>query len=144
MTLSHSSLFMALCLACSPVIADRPAMSDRGDGYSPYGGGETVQMESVDRPAMQSMQAPAPQPVMTETVQQTTGDVLEMQPGETLNIKLLNFPRRGMDMSRVQNELGEPLVISPTVGEPPITTWSYADRKVYFEGSTVIHVVATN
>ena len=81
--------------------------------------------------------------------QQYTGDVVqlppkEMQPGETIKIQLLDYPRRGMTMDKVKNELGEPLQISPTVGQPPITTWHYTDRKVYFEGTSVIHVVAGN
>ena len=85
------------------------------------------------------------EPVETSiTVQEQTGDVMEIQPGETIPVTVLGFPSRGMDMSRVKNELGEPLTISPTVGEPPITTWGYPDRKVYFEGRTVIHAVSTN
>ena len=67
--------------------------------------------------------------------------MLEMQPGDTIVINPLDFPRRGMSMDKVQNELGRPAEISPTVGEPPITSWTYPDRVVYFEGSKVIHVV---
>ena len=73
------------------------------------------------------------QPMQQRMETTVTGDVLEIQPGETIPVQMLDFPRRGMTMGRVQNELGEPLTISPTVGQPPITTWSYPDRKVYFE-----------
>ena len=73
-------------------------------------------------------------------VKQVTGDVLEMQPGEII-INPLDFPRRGMSMDKVQNELGRPVEISPTIGEPPITSWTYPDRVVFFEYSRVIHVV---
>lgn len=113
--------------------ADRPSMSERS---APAPQAEPVMSEPA--PVMQQ----APVEVMTETVQ--SGDVMQIQPGETVPVQVLPFPRRGMDMSRVQNELGEPLTISPTVGQPPITTWSYPDRKVYFEGRTVIHAVAIN
>ena len=101
-----------------------------------------------DRPAMaeRDMQpAPmveTPPPEMREK-QVITGDALEMQPGETITINPLDFPRRGISMDKVKNELGEPLTISGPVGEPPITTWGYADRDVYFEYSKVIHVVQT-
>jgi hypothetical protein len=76
------------------------------------------------------------------TSQQVTGDALELQPGETLPIKPLDFPRRGMSMTTVETQLGVPNEISDSVGEPPITSWTYADRIVYFEHSKVIHAVA--
>jgi hypothetical protein len=86
---------------------------------------------------------------MQQQNQQTyqTGDVVqlpakEMQPGETLKIQLLDSPRRGMSMENVQFTYGQPIAISETVGKPPITHWIYNDRVVYFERSTVIHVVA--
>ena len=79
--------------------------------------------------------------------QQQTGNVIqlsakEMQPGETIKIKLLDYPRRGMTMDKVRNEYGQPTVVSDSVGQPPITSWTYNDRIVYFEYSTVLHVVA--
>ncbi|NOQ70343.1 MAG: hypothetical protein GQ573_09565 [Gammaproteobacteria bacterium] len=117
----------------------------------------------ANRPAMQGSSevnnaaeevAPDTQHEMTSSVdiimqQQTqqTGDVIqlpakEMQPGETIRIKLLDFPRRGMSMDKVQNEYGQPSVVSDSIGQPPITSWTYNDRIVYFEYSTVLHVVA--
>jgi len=60
----------------------------------------------------------------------------------TPQLILVDFPRRGMDMSKVVNELGEPVTRHPAVGNPPITRWDYADRTVFFEYSHVIHVVA--
>lgn len=77
----------------------------------------------------------------TET--KVTGDVIELQPGDTLPIRILDFPRRGMTMEKVRNELGEPLTMSAAIGTPPITSWTYNDRIVYFEYSSVVHVVAT-
>ena len=78
---------------------------------------------------------------------ETRGDVLDMpqpelnQP-ETAALSLLDFPRRGMDQEKVQSELGSPVEIKSAVGQPPITRWIYNDRVVYFEYSTVLHVVA--
>lgn len=78
---------------------------------------------------------------------ETRGDVLDMpqpelnQP-ETSTLSLLDFPRRGMDQEKVQSELGSPVEIKSAVGQPPITRWIYNDRVVYFEYSTVLHVVA--
>ena len=79
--------------------------------------------------------------------QEQTGDVVtlppkEMQAGETLQIRLLDFPRRGMTMDKVRNEIGQPNYASEAVGKPPITSWTYSDRIVYFEYSKVLHVVA--
>lgn len=91
--------------------------------------------------------APSSVDIMMQQEARHTGDVLqmpakEMQPGETLQIILLENPRRGMSMQKVQQEYGQPIAISDSVGEPPITRWTYQDRVVYFEHSTVIHVVA--
>ena len=129
MKTSQLLLASSLILALGPVKADRPAMSERDATPAPAAPAEPVMMEPVET---------------SITVQEQTGDVMEIQPGETIPVTVLGFPSRGMDMSRVKNELGEPLTISPTVGEPPITTWGYPDRKVYFEGRTVIHAVSTN
>ena len=84
--------------------------------------------------------------IMQQQTQQT-GDVIqlpakEMQPGETIRIKLLDYPRRGMTMDMVQKNYGQPSAISGSIGQPPITSWTYNDRVVYFEYSTVLHVVA--
>ena len=109
--------------------ADRPAMSERYD--------EPVQ------PQPMAIEQPEQTEVIVEeiVVEQVTGDVLEMQPGDTIIINPLDFPRRGMSMNRVENELGQPVDISPGIGDPPITSWSYPDRVVFFEYSKVIHVV---
>jgi hypothetical protein len=133
-----------LLLISSRVFADRPAMEDS----SP------VTESEVPAAAQESNHRPEPTPVSavdlsiqqesTSATQQHTGDALEIQPGETLPINALDFPRRGMAMSKVQNELGQPSEISETVGEPPITSWIYADRTVYFEHSNVVHVVANH
>ena len=116
-------------------MADRPAMSER------YDEPDQAQPMAIDQPE-QAGEAAAEEAIVEEVViEQVSGDVLEMQPGDTIVINPLDFPRRGMSMDKVQNELGRPAEISPTVGEPPITSWTYPDRVVYFEGSKVIHVV---
>ena len=109
--------------------ADRPAMSERYD--------------EPEQPQPMAIEQPEQTEAIVEEVviEQVTGDVLEMQPGDTIIINPLDFPRRGMSMDRVENELGQPLDISPGIGDPPITSWSYSDRVVFFEYSKVIHVV---
>ena len=72
------------------------------------------------------------------------GDVIELQAGDTLPVNIIDFPRRGMTMDKVKNELGQPREASDAIGKPPITTWTYNDRVVYFEYSSVVHVVATH
>jgi len=110
-------------------MAERPSMSERYE--------DSAQIEFTET----EQQEPAEIIVEEPVVRHITGDVLEMQPGDTIIITPLDFPRRGMSMDKVQNELGRPVEISPTVGEPPISRWTYADRVVFFEHSRVIHVV---
>lgn len=76
--------------------------------------------------------------VQTETIEQ--GDVLETP--QVASVRVLDFPRRGMTTDKVENELGRPIEIVPAIGQPPISRWIYNDRTVYFEYSSVIHVVA--
>ena len=150
-TLSFS-LFAVTLLSSSIAFANRPAMEESSE-VSHEVRSEVVEATSKTRPeALPEDQQAMPSSVeimMQQQNQQTyqTGDVVqlpakEMQPGETLKIQLLDFPRRGMSMDRVQFTYGQPIAISETVGKPPITHWIYNDRVVYFEHSTVIHVVA--
>jgi len=67
----------------------------------------------------------------------------EIKPGETVAVKLLDFPKRGMTMRQVMNKLGKPNKASMGIGKPPIRHWKYDDRIIYFENTTVVHVVAT-
>ncbi len=108
-------------------LANRPAAAEESDNTN------TPPASSVDN--------------MMQQETQQTGDVIvlppkEMQAGETIQIIQLDFPRRGMSMDKVQNEYGQPVSTSSSVGQPPITSWTYNDRIVYFEYSTVLHVVA--
>ena len=96
----------------------------------------------ADRPAMDDQIEPTTEGTSTET--QVTGDVIELQSNEILPIRVMDFPRRGMTMEKVKNELGEPLEVSDMIGKPPIISWTYNDRVVYFEYSRVVHVVGTH
>jgi hypothetical protein len=110
-------------------MAERPAMAERFDA-------------AVDEETMLMFEPVQAEPTTEAIViEPTSGDVLELQPGETIIINPLDFPVRGMTMDKVQNELGQPAEIAPSIGEPPITRWTYADRVVFFERSRVIHVV---
>lgn len=142
------ALMAATLLFSSSVFANRPAMEENNKASSDISS-KTVEATSETRPEAQQT---APSSVELMMQQQNlqryqTGDVVqlpakEIQPGETLKIQLLDFPRRGMSMEKVQFTYGQPIAISERVGKPPITRWTYNDRVVYFEYSTVIHVVA--
>jgi len=140
-------VFVVALLFTSSVLANRPAMNETSQAAS-----KTTESSESEKAVF----SPRPEPltssveiIMQQQNQQRyqTGDVLqlppkEMQPGETINIKLLDSPRRGMSMDNVQATYGHPVAISESVGEPPITHWTYDDRIVFFEYSTVIHAVA--
>ena len=150
-TLSFA-LFTATLLSSSSAFANRPAMEESSEASDEVKN-EVIEAASEARPEtlpeeLQAMPSSV-EIMMQQQTQQTyqTGDVVqlpakEMQPGETLKIPLLDFPRRGMSMDKVQFTYGQPIAISDTVGKPPITRWIYNDRVVYFEHTTVIHVVA--
>jgi len=140
-------LSSCLILVSTTAIANRPAMDDHRPSAEPApvetpAAAPVTTQEVAPQPESAVELGMRQQPVQQYTEQQQIGDALELQSGETLPVQLLEFPRRGMTMDKVQNEMGEPLSISETVGEPPITGWSYNDRTVYFEHSTVLHVVA--
>lgn len=133
-------------------LANRPAMDD---GSATVNTMKQVEKQPEQGGIQNRPEADAPSAVevmMQRQSQQSTytrqsGDVIqlppkEMQPGETIKIKLLDYPRRGTSMDKVQQEFGQPMAMSQAVGKPPITHWTYNDRVVYFEYSTVLHVVA--
>jgi hypothetical protein len=143
-----SLLSTTLFLASFNSLAERPAAEDETN-YSTQV--EEVSIVDDMRPAAETEMAP---PAVTEktvvdTEQVSSGDTLAM-PGDNSEmveataqaIRTLDFPRRGMTQDKVQNELGRPGEIVPAVGQPPISRWIYNDRVVYFEYSSVIHVVA--
>jgi hypothetical protein len=66
-------------------------------------------------------------------------DVISKEPVN--NPSGLLRPTTGQTMDIVKVEFGEPDMIFPTIGEPPITRWKYAKFNVYFEHNHVIHSV---
>ncbi len=50
-------------------------------------------------------------------------------------------PTRGMTMTKVQAQFGEPAKRVSAVGDPPIARWEYSDFVVYFEYQYVLHTV---
>ena len=109
---------------------------------------ETDTMSETAEPSPFAEQELVPQALeqQTKTVEtQQQGDVLavpQATQAQPIAVQFLDFPRRGMSTDKVQNELGRPGEIIPAIGQPPILRWVYDDRVVYFEYSTVIHVVA--
>ena len=159
-TLNTTSLLL-LTLFSTGALANDPWAGldapDTGSGVSPIQDDAPVQntapveiMQEDSRPAAMD-EEPMPQeqdelvvtPDETEVIQQQ-GDVLNMAPtqGQPAPVTLLEFPRRGMTTDKVENEMGRPNEIIPAIGQPPISRWVYDDRTVYFEYSTVLHVVA--
>ena len=141
------SLTTLLLLLSSPVsFAERPAAEDTGEPVFI----ENDPAPAADmRPAAEDTMMPATDAASSARIEtRTSGDVLDMSvtqsPAEAVAqpVKQLEFPRRGMSQDKVQNELGRPIEIIPPVGEPPISRWVYDDRVVYFEYSSVVHVVA--
>ncbi len=55
--------------------------------------------------------------------------------------KEMEMPKRGVEMEKVRKIFGEPVGISATVGQPPITRWEYSEFVVHFESDKVIHSV---
>ena len=143
------SLILLGALISTTSLAERPYESS-----SPWASQVEDNTGGTDpRPAAVEEPAPEPEPeVITET--ESSGDVLSMpaaEPSEPApqtteavaqTVRTVDFPRRGMSQDKVQNELGRPIEIVPAVGTPPISRWVYDDRIIYFEYSSVIHVVA--
>jgi len=132
---------ICLLVLSTQVTANRPAEND------PIASNPAVEETSSNVPAPVSaepeMIPDAPPATDNSVSEEQSGDIITMQPeSSATQLILFDFPRRGMDMSKVVNELGEPVTRHPAVGNPPITRWDYADRTVFFEYSHVIHVVA--
>lgn len=136
--MNKTGLLIALFFSSGLAFADRPWVSEANTATDGHAAAPAVE-HTVEQADSGFVPAPAVAPPATQI---QTGTALELQPGETIPVRVLDFPQRGMSMDRVQNELGQPIDISPTVGQPPITTWHYNDRKVFFEYDKVIHTVA--
>ena len=141
---SHLVFVTCLLLISFQSYANRPAEDDPSPAVS-QSLPESESSSNVPAPVpAYSQSVPEAPPVEIITNEQSrSGDVIATpQNSSDTNIILLDFPKRGMVMSKVLNELGEPVTRFPAIGKPPITRWAYPDRIVFFEYSHVIHVVA--
>ena len=145
-SITHLGLLFTLGLLLSPAtFAERPADFETEVDTAPVTTSATPAQESMS--TSPDGGRPAAYDVKTET--RTSGDVMNMPQAEVQAMvaepelmKKLDFPRRGMKQEKVQQQLGRPIEIIPAVGKPPISRWVYDDRIVYFEYTSVIHVVA--
>lgn len=60
---------------------------------------------------------------------------------QTPELQNIARPTTGMLKAAVKQTYGEPLKENPAKGQPPISSWEYADFIVYFEYDHVIHSV---
>jgi hypothetical protein len=130
-------------LASSGSFAQRPAAEAETETAQPAAVANEVATPDM-RPAAEGSMV---EPMETHSETSTSGDVLDMgvqPPADAVAapVRQLDFPRRGMSQDKVQNELGRPIEIIPPIGQPPISRWVYDDRVIYFEYSSVVHVVA--
>ena len=141
-TLKAAGLLL-IALFSSSSWANSPFMDEDEAAASNQTEPQAVADQTSDSPFATDETPSAVQTETTETQQQ--GDVLGMPQNteaQPIAVRFLDFPRRGMTTDKVQNELGKPGEIIPAIGQPPISRWVYDDRIVYFEFSSVIHVVA--
>ena len=136
------SLFIfSLIFTSLQSIAGRPAEDDPSLAMEPM---TTDTSSNIPMPEQDNMETISEEQPAETTVNesQQPGDIIKLEKTAPAHIVIIDFPVRGMDMSKVINELGEPTTRFPAVGKPPITRWVYPDRTVFFEYSHVIHVVA--
>lgn len=62
--------------------------------------------------------------------------------GQQPTAQQVKMPSKGMSQANVRSAFGEPLETTPAKGQPPISSWKYAEFVVYFEYGHVIHSVA--
>jgi len=60
---------------------------------------------------------------------------------QTPELKQVARPATGATKAQVNNQFGAPLKENAPRGNPPISTWEYAEFTVYFEHNHVIHSV---
>ena len=132
-TLLHSLFVIFPIFYASNSFANRPTELENEQYTAPV----EVSAEAINPRPIENATDTSHQKVESKT--EIQGDIVQIPAS---NIRQLDFPRRGMSQDQVQNKLGRPIEIVPAVGKPPISQWIYNDRKVYFEHSSVIHVVA--
>lgn len=139
-----SIISFCLFFASFQSIASRPAEDEAAVHTEQQVVDNTPIIPSSEVDIEQNKTVMKPQLTEKSTIETTPlADVIDIeQTQDKSQIIIIDFPLRGMDMSKVLNELGEPIQRSPAIGKPPITRWVYPDRTVFFEYSHVIHVVA--
>jgi len=71
-------------------------------------------------------------------------DTLQMPSATTVPKSFsVTLPGRGMSMTEVLDNFGDPEERQAEVGEPPITRWIYSNYVVIFEYQYVIHALAS-
>lgn len=144
LTLKTASLLL-MALFSTSSWANSPFAEEEAAAAASQTESDMVEQQASDSPFAEQAVEPAPVQ-QTETIQtQQQGDVLNLPQNtqaQPIAVRFLDFPRRGMTTDKVMNELGKPGEIIPAIGHPPISRWVYDDRVVYFEYSSVIHVVA--
>lgn len=68
-------------------------------------------------------------------------DQVTMPVGTQTKQSTLDLPKRAINKEAVRSKYGDPQNIEGAVGEPPISSWEYADFVVYFEHDLVLHAV---
>ena len=53
----------------------------------------------------------------------------------------VDCPKQSMSKEKIEQHYGAPQHTTDAIGEPPISSWEYADCIVYFEYDRVIHAV---
>ncbi|MFC3116962.1 hypothetical protein [Cellvibrio fontiphilus] len=72
----------------------------------------------------------------------TQAEQIKVPIGQQTAAQEIKMPSKGMNKTKVQAIFGEPLETTPAKGQPPISSWKYAEFIVYFEHEHVIHSVA--
>jgi hypothetical protein len=96
---------------------------------------EKIHMSSqIKNTALMLVLLASPGMALTDTLRVPVGQQSQSQTE-------ISRPTNGMTQDRVIERFGEPLSVTPAVGEPPISSWEYPKYVVYFEGDTVLHAV---
>jgi outer membrane protein assembly factor BamE (lipoprotein component of BamABCDE complex) len=72
-----------------------------------------------------------------------TAETIVVGDGVAVRETTVPHPNRGMTMTAVEAQFGQPATRHNAVGQPPITRWDYAGFSVYFEHQYVIHSVVS-
>lgn len=68
-------------------------------------------------------------------------EIIRHAEGSLAVVESAQAPRSGLHRDDVLAKYGEPVHRHAAVGNPPISSWEYADFEVYFEYDIVLHTV---